>query len=183
MNIDSDKAIDIIFILGLEEFLKLGSVFVRRTLDACRILATHLLLEREATHVEDLREVKLAVDLLVAESVVIKDNPLQMNDENVWHLTKKLTLCHIVLLFATIDPDILNNLTIDHLLYTRVQVFRVLDLHGECVACRNFVLGYSVAEDLLLYVGRLEHILQQILLTSASEHILHSVEEEGEELL
>ena len=160
MNIDSDETIDIVFILSLQELLKLSSVFGRLTLDACRILAFHLLLEREATHVEDLWEFKLAVNLLVSESVEIKDNPLEMNDENVWHLAKELALCHIVFLFATIDPNILNNLTINHLLYALIQVFSVLNLHGECVACRYFVLSYSVAEDLLLNIGRLEHVLQ-----------------------
>ena len=86
MNIDSNEAINIIFILCLQEFGKLCCVFVSLALDTLRIV-THLFLEREATHIEDLWELKLAIDFLVSEGVIIKDDSLQVDDENIWHLT------------------------------------------------------------------------------------------------
>lgn len=144
----------------------------------------HVLLERVPVQFESVWELELAVDFFVAEGLIVEHYPLQVEDQHVWHITEELALLNVNLLLASVALIILNDLTFKLLLKTGVETLLVFNLDGEGVARREIVLRLAAGlADHLGDVGATEHILHQVLLTGRLKHVLHSIEEEGEELL
>jgi len=103
MNVYSYKSILILIILRSHQFLKLFIVVAFDDL-AC----LHVLFERELTQFKGARELEFAIHLFVAEGVIVKDDPLQVNNQHIWHFAKILPLLDFNFFIAAVTAIIMD---------------------------------------------------------------------------
>ena len=88
----------------------------------------HVLFEREFIQLKDVGKLEFAVHFLVAKGLIVEDNPLQVDDQHVGHISKQLALTNIDLLAAAVTKVVLDQLTLELLLQTGIEVLLVFYL-------------------------------------------------------
>lgn len=94
-------------------------------------LLIHYFLEREVFQVQDIREVKVTVDLIILEGVEVKYDSLQVHNEHIGRLSNQLPLFNIDFLLTVLASEIVNDRALNHFLEAVEQTPSVLDIDSQ----------------------------------------------------
>lgn len=147
-------------------------------------LSCHHTLEGVVFEVEDVRELKAAVDLVVLKRVKVENDPLQVHNQHIGRLSDELSLFNIDLLLAVFALEVIDDRALDHLLKAGLEALAVFDLHTQVVVALEKVPDVSArrADDLRANLSS-KYTFEQILLACWLQKILQSCKEEVQELL
>jgi len=127
MDGDSHQLVNVLIILNVEQVFGrvISHHFVRVT------LLIHHFLVREVFQVQDIREVKVTVDLIILECVKVKYDSLQVHNKHVGRLSNQLPLLNIDFLLAVLASEIVNDRTLNHFLEAIEETPPVLDIDSQ----------------------------------------------------
>ena len=180
MDGDSHQFVNVFIILDVEQVF--GGVISHHFVRVA--LWIHHFLVREVFQVQDIREVKVAVDLLILEGVKVKYDSLQVHDKHIGRLSNQLPLLNIYFLLAVFASEIINDTTLNHFLEAIEETSSVLDIDSQSKEWFKEIPNVPALGALQLrYKLAAKNTVKQVLLCSRFDELLQPCKEDIQKFL